>query len=78
MIIGKKSSQNPGYIFAPYVISEKVAIIEGDMKPKKSISSRYVQTVASRFGTFLPKNLKRAKKAKKILEKIEDLKSNQK
>lgn len=68
MIIGKKSNQNPGYVWAPYIIMTQSA--------KKSLASRYVQTVASRYGTIiLSKQQSRVEKAKKILEKIEDLKS---
>jgi hypothetical protein len=80
MKIGKKSNQNPGYVWVPYIMSQTVSTIsESNFNPKKSISSRYVQTVASRYGTIiLSKQQGRVNKAKKILEKIEDLKSNQK
>lgn len=80
MKIGKKSNQNPGYIWLPYIMTQSVATVsESNFYPKKSISSRYVQTVASRYGTIiLSKQQGRVNKAKKILEKIEDLKSNQK
>jgi len=66
---------NPGYVFAPYVILSNVTILEEGIMPKKKINSRYVQTIASRFGTWLPLNERRIKKIKKILEKIEDLKN---
>ena len=79
MIIGKKSksNQNPGYVWVPYIMTQSVATVsESNFHPKKSLTSRYVQTVASRYGTILSKNQSRVEKAKKILEKIEDLKSN--
>ena len=77
MIIGKKSNQNPGYVWAPYIIMTQCATVsESNFHPKKSLASRYVQTVASRYGTIiLSKQQSRVEKAKKILEKIEDLKS---
>ena len=82
MIIGRKSksNQNPGYVWVPYIMTLSVATVsESNFHPKKSLTSRYVQTVASRYGTIiLSKSQSRVEKAKKILEKIEDLKSNQK
>ena len=77
MIIGKKSNQNPGYVWVPYIMTQSVATVsESNLHPKKSLTSRYVQTVASRYGTIiLSKQQSRVEKAKKILEKIEDLKS---
>ena len=76
MRISKKTNVNPGYIFAPYIISQTVK--ESDFKPIKALASRYssVQTVASRYGTIiLSVSQRRVEKAKKILEKIEDSKS---
>jgi hypothetical protein len=77
MIIGKKTNTNPGYVWVPYIMTQSIATIsESDFNPNKSLTSRYVQTVASRYGTIiLSKQKSRVKKAKKILEKIEDLKS---
>jgi len=67
---------NPGYVFVPYILVSDVAILEeGRNMPKKKINSRYLQTVASRFGTWLPLNKRRIKKIKKILQKLEDLKN---
>ena len=78
MTIGRKNI-SPGYIWIPYIMTQSVlAISESQFNPKKSISSRYVQTVASRYGFIVSTSKKRVKKAKKILKKIEDLKSNQK
>jgi len=75
MIIGRKNI-SPGYIWIPYIMTQSVlAISESQFKPKKLISSRYVQTVASRYGTIVSTSKKRVKKAKKILKKIEDFKN---
>lgn len=76
MKIGKKTNSNPGYIWIPYIMTQSVATVsESDFKPRKSLASKYVQTVASRYGTFiLSKSQSRVEKIKKILEKIEDLK----
>jgi hypothetical protein len=77
MQIGKKSNLKSGYVWVPYVISSDVSTISEteSFMPKKSLSSRYIQTVASRYGTVMlsPKE-KRISKAKKILERIEDFK----
>lgn len=77
MKIGKKTNSNSGYIWAPYIMTQSIATVsESDFKPRKGLASGYVQTVASRYGTItLSKSQKRVEKAKKILEKIEDLKS---
>ena len=62
-LIGKKGSNlNPGYIFAPYIIVDKPAIVESNFNPAISISSRYSSTMIN------PK----IKKIKKILDNIED------
>jgi hypothetical protein len=78
MKIGKKQNSNPGYIWVPYIMTQSVAIVsESNFNPKKTWTSKYVQTVASRYGTIiLSKGQSRVEKAKKILEKIEDLKNN--
>lgn len=76
MIIGRKKNISPGYIWIPYIMTQSVATIsESQFNPKKSISSRYVQTVASRYGTIVLTSKKRVKKAKKILKKIEYFKN---
>ncbi len=76
MKIGKKINSNPGYIWAPYIMTQSIATVsESDFKPRKLLASKYVQTVASRYGTVtLSKSQSRVEKLKKILEKIEDLK----
>ena len=62
-LIGKKGSNlNPGYVWAPYIIVDKPAIIESNFNPAMSISSTYSSTMIN------PK----IKKIKKILENIED------
>ena len=62
-LIGKKGSNlNPGYVWAPYIIVNKPAIVESNFNPAMSISSRYSST------NINPK----IKKIKKILENIED------
>ena len=62
-LIGKKGSNlNPGYVWAPYIIVDKPAIVESNLNPAMSISSRYSSTIIN------PK----IKKIKKILENIED------
>ena len=62
-LIGKKGSNlNPGYVWAPYIIVDKPAIVESNFNPAMSISSRYSSTIIN------PK----IKKIKKILENIED------
>jgi hypothetical protein len=77
MKIGKKTNNNPGYIWVPYIMTQSIATVsESDFKPRKGLASGYVQTVASRYGTIiLSKSQSRVEKAKKILEKIEDLKN---
>jgi hypothetical protein len=71
-------STKSGYVWAPYVISTDIQTISENesFMPRKSLSSRYTQTVASRYGTimFPTQKVKRIIKAKKILEKIEDMK----
>jgi formylmethanofuran dehydrogenase subunit D len=76
MKIGKKTNSNPGYIWVPYIMTQSIATVsESDFKPR-GLASGYVQTVASRYGTIiLSKSQSRVEKAKKILEKIEDLKN---
>lgn len=77
MRIGKKTNNNPGYIRMPYIImTQSVEVSESNSNLSKS-KSRYgiIQTVASRYGTFILKSQIRSKKAKKILEKIKDFKS---
>jgi hypothetical protein len=62
-LIGKKGNNlNPGYVWAPYLIVDKPAIVESNFNPAMSISSRYSSTMIN------PK----IKKIKKILENIED------
>ena len=62
-LIGKKGSNlNPGYVWAPYIMVDKPAIVESNFNPAMSISSRYSSTMIN------PK----IKKIKKILENIED------
>jgi hypothetical protein len=62
-LIGKKGNNlNPGYVWAPYIIVDKPAIVESNFNPAISISSRYSSTKIN------PK----IKKIKKILENIED------
>lgn len=74
MKIGKKTNIKPGYIWVPYMTQSISTITESDFKSRKGLTSRYVQTVASRYGTIiLSKSQSRVEKAKKILEKIEDL-----
>lgn len=67
MKIGKKSN-NPGYVFAPYIMNNKVD------KMGKKINSKYLQTVASRFATFgeIENHKKRVKKIKKILKLLQE------
>ena len=61
-LIGKKGSNlNPGYVWAPYIIVDKPAIVS-NFNPSISISSRYSSTMIN------PK----IKKIKKILDNIED------
>jgi hypothetical protein len=73
MIVGRKTNNNPGYIWMPYIImTQSAEVSESNTKNNRS---RYVQTVASRYGTFILKIQIRSKKAKKILEKIKDFKS---
>ena len=68
-----------GYVFAPYIlVSRNAVIVEGNMASKKKINSKYVQTVASRFGSWMPLNERRSRKIKKILQKLEDLKDQSK
>jgi formylmethanofuran dehydrogenase subunit D len=75
MIIGRKKNISPGYIWIPYIMTQSVSTIsESDFKPRK-LSSGYVQTVASRYGTIVLTSKKRVEKAKKILKKIEDFKN---
>jgi len=74
MRIGKKTNNNPGYIWMPYIImTQSVEVSESNFNLSKN-RSRYgiIQTVASRYGTFILKSQIRSKKAKKILEKIKD------
>ena len=67
---------NPGYVFVPYILVKKNSNIIVENMPKRKISSsRYVQTVASRYGTFKSVVERRIKKIKKILQKLEDLKN---
>ena len=41
-LIGKKGSNlNPGYVWAPYIMVDKPAIVESNFNPAMSISSRY-------------------------------------
>ena len=62
-LIGKKGSNlNPGYVWAPYIMVDKPAIVESNFNPAMSISSRYSSIIIN------PK----IKKIKKILENIED------
>ncbi len=56
-LVGKKSKIEPGYVWAPYIISYDTTLTSS-FAPAKMISSRY-------------KNPK-VEKIKKILEKIED------
>ena len=68
---------NPGYVFIPYILVTTSVIVEGDMSLSKKINSKYIQTVASRFGTN-PKIEKRIKKIKKILKKLEEFRDQSK
>ena len=62
-LIGKKGSNlNPGYVWAPYIIVNKPAIVESNFNPAMSISSRYSSIIINT----------KIKKIKKILENIED------
>ena len=66
-LIGKKGSNlNPGYVWAPYIMVDKPAIVESNFNPSISISSRYSSTnIQTMINTKI-------KKIKKILENIED------
>ena len=62
-LIGKKGSNlNPGYVWAPYIMVDKPAIVESNFNPSISISSRYSSIIINT----------KIKKIKKILENIED------
>ena len=62
-LIGKKGSNlNPGYVWAPYIMVDKPAIVESNFNPAMSISSRYSSIIINT----------KIKKIKKILENIED------
>jgi hypothetical protein len=66
-LIGKKGNNlNPGYVWAPYIIVDKPAIVESNFNPAMSISSRYSST---NIQTMVNPKIK---KIKKILENIED------
>ena len=66
-LIGKKGSNlNPGYVWVPYIMVNKPAIVESNFNPAMSISSRYSSTnIQTMINTKI-------KKIKKILENIED------
>jgi hypothetical protein len=62
-LIGKKGNNlNPGYVWVPYIIVDKPAIVESNFNPAMSISSRYSSIIINT----------KIKKIKKILENIED------
>jgi hypothetical protein len=66
-LIGKKGNNlNPGYVWVPYIIVDKHAIVESNFNPAMSISSRYSST---NIQTMVNPKIK---KIKKILENIED------
>jgi hypothetical protein len=68
MLIGKKGVSDVGFIFAPYIMVDKID--NNDLKD----TSKLIQTVASRYATI--KLIQRIDKIKKILKNIEDLKNS--
>jgi hypothetical protein len=68
MLIGKKGFLDAGFIFAPYIMVDKID--DNGLKD----TSKLIQTVASRYATI--ELIQRIDKIKKILKNIEDLKNS--
>lgn len=59
-----------GFVWVPYIMASKISSIEMDSKNIGKVNSRYIQVVASRFGTLsVEKRIKRIKRILKLLQK---------
>jgi hypothetical protein len=66
MFIGKKGN-NPGIVYAPYIINTTPAIVESNFSPRMTLKSRYSTTMMGNgFYMDFFKNWRRKSRIEKI------------
>ena len=61
---------NPGYIYAPYIIATTTPeVVDSSFSPKRTLKSRYSTVVSGSFyGLFVSKRTNRMSKIEKVFE----------